>query len=1059
MALDPKIAAFKSAGVYRLEFDKSQTVSIPAEQIRLVVGFSNQGPFNTPVYCPDAGFFVSVFGNIDRKLERKDSYFHRSCLTALESGPILALNLLRLNNDATTGDKDKAYVFSASATEPNEGFANELYSGYYNTDAFYFADTEAFLNNISYTANAIDKLFNLVNLGRTPITVIVRKAASENVPGLNITAETFYGTSNVPDYLNKDSLMSDFMIDVIVVQGDYGADATATYPYERFTADPLYEPYFDKQNGLIRKANAADTQDTQLQAFLNLPEVNQIAIYTGSLLPDFTDLNGNNLFIETLVNQDTPVTGLFCAVNTSAFGLGELIDGVDGGIDLIGHELERTRPTTVDFLSYSGNIVSDVSYAESIPVHSTVSIASGVTVTSLSGDEIEIVATKATNLAAYNALASFTANVDNPRTVGTYVYAEKAGNAYWAPVTEVAVTTATVTVIVDSTSIDDTWFSTSLAYLNPTSINYFVQKSGNVGTILGGYSSALYADVTSGVLTDGDLAQFGTTYSAADTVYLDFNVATDTEIYSNDGSVDLVTDINNSTSYPVPVITVNAFDNSAFTGTAVATDSGFGINVAGKYFFDSAGTQAAAGTLDVQSLKGSLNNSVQAAEYYGKPGSSLNPNEVIIAASLAGDFEVGYYLVNNPGSTANGVPSRLTLINEVIGLSNYTPAGSSTAGDYIKVVCESTIYLYTIGANKNVEVYQPITNWFDYYQAFTLPGFALGSYNVPDGTNSQQNNILNDTLNGTNLYYALIDKDVISFRYLVDTFGNGLEANSKSIFGKIAKNRQNAFAIVNAPSIQDFKDSTDPSFKNVQGQFDTRYIPTGGDLSKNPTVRYSLPSITDGSNYMAFYSPFLTVRDNGANINVPPAAAVSNDFIAKYIDATPWSIVAGARRGVISGRGIVGLEYNYTTTDRDNIEPFGLNPIIFQTGSGIVIFGNKTAQQNVKSALSSINVREVVIYIQDGIAAILKNYLFEFNTAQTRLEIKTLADNFMTTVQAENGVYDFRNIMDETNNTSEVIDANIGILDTYIEPVKGMEVLVHRTTILRTGQISTGQFV
>jgi hypothetical protein len=396
MALDHKIAAFKSAGVYRLEFDKSQTVSIPAEQIRLVVGFSNQGPFNTPIYCPDAGFFVSVFGNIDRKLERKDSYFQRSCLTALESGPILALNLLRLNNDATTGDKDKAYIFSASATEPNEGFANELYSGYYNTDAFFFPETEAFLTNVNYTENSIDKLFNLVNLGRTPITVVVRKAASENVPGLNITAETFYGTSNVPDYLNKDSLISDFMIDVIVIQGDYGADSSAAYPYERFTADALYEPYFDKQNGLIRKSNSADTQDTQLQAFLNLPEVNQIAIYTGSLLPDFTDLNGNNLFIETLINQDTSVTGLFCAVNTSAFGLGELIDGVDGGIDLVGHELERTLPTTVDFLSYNGNIVSDLSYSESIPVHSTVSIASGVTVTSLSGNEIEIVATKTT---------------------------------------------------------------------------------------------------------------------------------------------------------------------------------------------------------------------------------------------------------------------------------------------------------------------------------------------------------------------------------------------------------------------------------------------------------------------------------------------------------------------------------------------------------------------------------------------------------------------------------------------------------------------------------------
>ena len=88
----------------------------------------------------------------------------------------------------------------------------------------------------------------------------------------------------------------------------------------------------------------------------------------------------------------------------------------------------------------------------------------------------------------------------------------------------------------------------------------------------------------------------------------------------------------------------------------------------------------------------------------------------------------------------------------------------------------------------------------------------------------------------------------------------------------------------------------------------------------------------------------------------------------------------------------------------------------------------------------------------------MKNYLFEFNTAQTRLEIKTLADNFLATVQNDDGVYDYRNIMDETNNTPEVIDQNVGILDTYIEPVRGMEILVQRTTILRTGAISTGNF-
>ena len=112
MALDPKIASLKAAGTYRFEFDKSQVVSIPANQTRLIVGFSKTGPFNTPVFVPDTAFFKQVYGDIDRNLERKDSFFHRSCLAALERGPILALNLLSL--DAT--DKVNAVRFATSAT-------------------------------------------------------------------------------------------------------------------------------------------------------------------------------------------------------------------------------------------------------------------------------------------------------------------------------------------------------------------------------------------------------------------------------------------------------------------------------------------------------------------------------------------------------------------------------------------------------------------------------------------------------------------------------------------------------------------------------------------------------------------------------------------------------------------------------------------------------------------------------------------------------------------------------------------------------------------------------
>ena len=477
-------------------------------------------------------------------------------------------------------------------------------------------------------------------------------------------------------------------------------------------------------------------------------------------------------------------------------------------------------------------------------------------------------------------------------------------------------------------------------------------------------------------------------------------------------------------------------------------------------FLNSDAVAYGANILGIQTLKGANNLSIDIlADSISEP--ALKPNQVLIDAANpdAADVIVGNYLVHFEGSTS--VPhSRLTRINVVQGgltNSEYStiPAGKTA----LLVTCQSEVSITTAGSIKKVELYYPIDAWVDYLNVFTLDGFKLdNTKHVPNGSNERQNAILNGTLNGTNLFKALTDRETINFRYVVDTFGNGIESGSKAIYTNLCQTRKNAFAILNAPSAKDFKNNTDPTFLDATGSLSSRFISTGGDLSKNPTVRYSLPSQTQGASFGAFYYPFITVRDLGKNINVPPASYVSNNFIAKYENALPWSLVAGVRRGVVGGTGVVGLELNLGKEDREYLEPFGLNPIVFQSGTGPTIFANKTAQQTTKSALSSINVREVVIYIQDGIEAILKNYLFEFNTAQTRLEIKTLADNFLATVQNDDGVYDYRNIMDETNNPPEVIDQNVGILDTYIEPVRGMEILVQRTTILKTGAISSGNF-
>jgi hypothetical protein len=1053
MALSPQLASIKSSGVYRFEQDKSQTISIPAGQVRLVIGFSKKGPFNTPVYIPDSSYFKDIFGEIDRGLERKGSFFHRSCLTCLERGPIIALNLKRLNNSDTNFDLDKVdfQIFSTSATQPNLEKDQELYSKFFNREKFYYPEDLSFLNAIQNFPNTTNKLFNLVNLGNKPLSIIVRKADPKNIKGFNVTAKQWYGSANIPTYLHKDDYISDFFVDVLVVDGDFGPSATNPNPYERFATDPLYNTYFDAKKGLKRKKFSTDFSDTLFEEFLGMAEVDVVGTYTGCLLPDFIDKNGKNQFIQDIINSDFNKTGLFCSINKELFDTDELISGVDGGIDLIGHNLEAEQPREINFLSYKDTIKSDESYLKSAPALLSLPIDSASFHQNTSGT-LTITVSKLTNPILYSIIASpqFTENVIDTmipwnRKVGTFV---QIPDSRFSAVVNKTVTPTVAYIELDGVTLADftglldlndiALAGTALSFINGTAINFIVDGL-TPGAVTGAVNSNLYQDVTLGYITDGDkaLKDIGTgNIVDAQVLYLNTQFQHYLgDMYYFDGVNILNSPIINSVDYYIPTVDITAYEDSDFN----TIDLTFGLT----QFFDTSENLGPVDTLIIQSLKGNLNNTIECL-----PGDT--PNTVIIDAKNSKYAIVGYYLVADAGS--NLTPSRLTRINKV------TPLQSNNGLELV-LETETKPLIRNIGGIPTVESYVPVSAWVDYYQVFTLNGFKHTVYHTPDGTNNKQNEILFDTLSGTNLYKALIDKETITYRYIVDTFAGGIESGSKAILSGMAKDRQNALALLNAPSIKEFSDSTDPWFKDLQDSIDTRLIAEGGDTTKNPTITYSLPSINQGSNYAAYFAPFLLVNDRGKNIKVPPAAYVSNNFIDKYNNSLPWAIVAGTRRGIISGQGLVGVEYNFSKEDRDNLEPFGINPIIFQRGSGITIYANKTAQQNIKSSLSQIHAREVMIYIQDGFAAILKGFLFEYNTPQTRLEIKTLADNFLQSVLADNGIVNFVNIMDETNNTPEIIDSNMAIIDSYIEIVKGMEALVHRTTILKTGQIATGQFI
>ena len=162
----------------------------------------------------------------------------------------------------------------------------------------------------------------------------------------------------------------------------------------------------------------------------------------------------------------------------------------------------------------------------------------------------------------------------------------------------------------------------------------------------------------------------------------------------------------------------------------------------------------------------------------------------------------------------------------------------------------------------------------------------------------------------------------------------------------------------------------------------------------------------------------------------------------------PWFSPAGYNRGAI--KNAVKMAYSPNKSDRDELYQAGVNPIVGFPGAGIVLFGDKTLLQQ-PSAFDRINVRRLFITLEKAIATAAKFQLFEFNDAFTRAQFKNLVEPFLRDVQGRRGIYDFRVVCDETNNTSTVIDANSFVADIFIQPAKSINFIQLNFVATRTG--------
>ena len=148
-----------------------------------------------------------------------------------------------------------------------------------------------------------------------------------------------------------------------------------------------------------------------------------------------------------------------------------------------------------------------------------------------------------------------------------------------------------------------------------------------------------------------------------------------------------------------------------------------------------------------------------------------------------------------------------------------------------------------------------------------------------------------------------------------------------------------------------------------------------------------------------------------------------------------WWSPAGLSRGTI--KNIVKLSWEPSKSDRDSMYKIGINPIITQRGSGVVLWGDKT-MQSVPSAFDRINVRRLFIILEKAIAIVAKSMLFEFNDEFTRSQFVNLIAPFLREVQGRRGITDFKVVCDSSNNTGEVVDGNRFVGDIYIKPTRSI---------------------
>ena len=297
---------------------------------------------------------------------------------------------------------------------------------------------------------------------------------------------------------------------------------------------------------------------------------------------------------------------------------------------------------------------------------------------------------------------------------------------------------------------------------------------------------------------------------------------------------------------------------------------------------------------------------------------------------------------------------------------------------------------------------------------------------------------------GGALFYDKIDEN---------TNSQGLEGGDYSNMIALLANKDDyQFNVLLTPGLYDqgnFTGQISSIIANTQDRGDNIFILDG--VAFNSTVSGAVSAAASrNTSYAASYWPWVQMVDPGTGnlVWTPSSTVIAGVYAYNDSVSEPWFAPAGINRGGLSQ--VVRAEKKLAQSQRDTLYTGKVNPIATFPGTGVVVYGQKTLQTRA-SALDRVNVRRLLIALKSYISQVANNLVFEQNTIATRNQFLSQVNPYLTSVQQRQGLYAYKVIMNDTNNTPDVIDRNELVGQIYLQPTKTAEFIYLDFNVTPTG--------